>query len=222
MMSRGELSRSSVPRRGEIGSRRPMYMSRSHRTRICSEEEYLDRIPMPERSSSMRRLSSSSFGIDVDSSNKDNMDDIDDSDVEFVTGTAALSSRTLANRLYPFRCRRSKKDVAGDDKMEDDTQMESKTLFTPFKSLVRKLLTKSTGKGSGNKNNRNDDDNNSNSNSNNDDSNSNSSNNDNESDEDNILPLRTDDDDNAVKSSLAILLITRELQLMGGSESEHD
>jgi hypothetical protein len=206
-------------------------MSRSHRTRLCSEELYLDRIPMPERSSSMRRLSSSSFGLN-DSSNIGNMDDIDASDIEYVTGTAAISSRPLANRLHnPFR--RSKKDVAGDDKMEDDTPImglaklgkeismkETRPLFKPFKSL-RRLLTKSTGKGSY-RNNRNDD--NDNNNNNNDDSNSNSSsyNSSNGSDEINPLPLITNDDGNAVKSSLAILLLSREFELMGESGSEND
>ena len=229
MNSRREPSRFLRPRRGEIGTRR-LYMSRSHRTELCSREFNLDRIPLPERSSSMRRLSSSAFGLDDDSSNIDNMDEIDASDIEFVTGKAALSSRSLANRLHnPFR--RSKRDVAGDDKMEDDTQVmgstkleketsmkETRPLFKPFRS-IRRLLTKSTGKGSY-RNNKNDDDNSNNNN--NDDSNSNSYNNNNESDEINTNPLITNDDGSEVQSSLAILLITRELQLMGESESEND
>ncbi|OEU14776.1 hypothetical protein FRACYDRAFT_241331 [Fragilariopsis cylindrus CCMP1102] len=85
MNSRREPSRFLRPRRGEIGTRR-LYMSRSHRTELCSREFNLDRIPLPERSSSMRRLSSSAFGLDDDSSNIDNMDEIDASDIEFVTG----------------------------------------------------------------------------------------------------------------------------------------
>lgn len=207
-------------------------MSRSHRTELCSREFNLDRIPLPERSSSMRRLSSSAFGLDDDSSNIDNMDEIDASDIEFVTGKSALSSRSLANRLHnPFR--RSKRDVAGDDKMEDDTQVmgstkleketsmkETRPLFKPFRS-IRRLLTKSTGKGSY-RNNKNDDDNSNNNNNDDSNSNSNSYNNNNESDEINTNPLITNDDGSEVQSSLAILLITRELQLMGESESEND
>ena len=207
-------------------------MSRSHRTELCSREFNLDRIPLPERSSSMRRLSSSAFGLDDDSSNIDNMDEIDASDIEFVTGKSALSSRSLANRLHnPFR--RSKRDVAGDDKMEDDTQVmgstkleketsmkETRPLFKPFRS-IRRLLTKSTGKGSY-RNSKNDDDKSNNNNNDDSNSNSNSYSNNNESDEINTNPLITNDDGSEVQSSLAILLITRELQLMGESESEND
>ncbi|MGK3743317.1 MAG: hypothetical protein ACI90V_010173 [Bacillariaceae sp.] len=214
MISRREgLSRSSLPRRGEIGSQRRMYMSRSHRTKLYFEEEHLDRMSMPERSSSMRRLSNS-FGV-KDSSSKDNMDGTDASDVSAVTGRAALSSRSLVNRLSSFR--RSKKDVTGDDRMDDHTRIlrrsskseklismkETKTLFKPFKSL-RRLIGKSMIKGSGNNNNNNNDNSNNN-----------------KRVESNTSPLITNDD-SKLNRSFAILMVTRELQLMDESESEHD